>query len=838
MTHPRAFLNTAVTVMATLLCLGCAGGASRGPGTEPVMPDHDGAQATVLRNTSGVPIGVRVRWGAVDNVAGYHLYRSSSSIPDTARGDSAFWVTIGGDTHIPQSAGVNVLADDLFTVNIGETWFYRVTSINSQGEESLLSEESSLTISPFLVTELQTLRARPGELIRISGSNFGLYDSATDKVRVQGVEWVTGVGFQPIMIECSIFDWEVNQIQARIPTGATIGQVEVSIAGDAQLTPETFENSAPYVTSMLPITGDTLTQVEIQGGNFGASFSPDNVVVFATQDELDPSRYVSWSDNQILFLPPTYRNFQEHELQVKVFDTSVGAYLSSNTGFFDLQNAPPVTYLRANPNAGGAPLDVVLTPGQLNGPVIEFSFDPNAFPLTEYRYDFEDDGTVDLLMFDNSNVTHQYASRGTFVCRLTCVDLDGATSSATVTVTPGNNAPTAQVGAIPPAGTVPFQVAFDASGSTDIDGTIAKYEWDFDGDGTFEFDSGAANKANHYYNFQGSYSAAVRVTDNDGASATAVATVTANAPSGHHILVIRNDGGGYSGNYNALITDLSDIPANYDTIGYHSTVADSVLGGGYELAIWYRGGPGSGADLGLEVEPDVRVWTTQEIDNYLQIMQDGNGVLLFSQNHGKVSEMDAAIPNGWTDITGYGFTLVANGIPDAEKRHPWAAGLATNLGVHPNGVIPQIPTSPASVKGNITGAAVGADSGNAAERYSGADSSGARPLDLSLPTARQFCALGYNSNLLPPACRSAGFRAGFFLSPNFFGTDCALLSWGNVNAPDQNIGDGPAYSHTLGPGKLYIVGYSWGEMSVATPLGTTNAQVLQNMIAWFGTGLM
>jgi hypothetical protein len=237
------------------------------------------------------------------------------------------------------------------------------------------------------------------------------------------------------------------------------------------------------------------------------------------------------------------------------------------------------------------------------------------------------------------------------------------------------------------------------------------------------------------------------------------------------------------------------------------------------------------------VDPDVRVWTAEEIDNYLQIMQDGNGVLLFSQNIGKTPEMDAAIPNGWGG-SGYDFGLAAPAIPDNEQRHPWAAGLALNLGVQPGGVTSAIPTAPASVLGNITGGAAGLGSDGGAERFRGAGSSGIVPSNISLPAARQFSAVGYNPNLLPPEAISSGFRAGMYLLPQFFNTDCALLSWGNVSAPDENIGDGPAYSHTLGPGRLYIVGYSWGEMSVASPAGMARSAVLQNIVAWFGPGLL
>src|SRR4051794_10889245 len=41
-------------------------------------------------------------------------------------------------------------------------------------------------------------------------------------------------------------------------------------------------------------------------------------------------------------------------------------------------------------------------------------------------------------------------------------------------------------------------VAFDASGTTD-DGTIAKYEWDLDGNGTFETDTGTTSSTSKTY---------------------------------------------------------------------------------------------------------------------------------------------------------------------------------------------------------------------------------------------------------------------------------------------------------------------------------------------------
>ena len=74
--------------------------------------------------------------------------------------------------------------------------------------------------------------------------------------------------------------------------------------------------------------------------------------------------------------------------------------------------------------------------------------------------------------------------------------------------------------------TVTFlDASFDAAGSTDTDGTIASYDWDF-GDGT----TGTGVEPAHSYRDAGSYEVQLTVTDDSGASSRVVATVTVTAP--------------------------------------------------------------------------------------------------------------------------------------------------------------------------------------------------------------------------------------------------------------------------------------------------------------------
>jgi len=65
---------------------------------------------------------------------------------------------------------------------------------------------------------------------------------------------------------------------------------------------------------------------------------------------------------------------------------------------------------------------------------------------------------------------------------------------------------------------------FSAAGSSDPDGTIASYQWDF-GDGN----TGSGVSVSHIYGFLGVYTATLTVTDNLGATGTdtALATIVA-----------------------------------------------------------------------------------------------------------------------------------------------------------------------------------------------------------------------------------------------------------------------------------------------------------------------
>lgn len=68
--------------------------------------------------------------------------------------------------------------------------------------------------------------------------------------------------------------------------------------------------------------------------------------------------------------------------------------------------------------------------------------------------------------------------------------------------------------------------SFDGSGSTDSDGTIASYAWNF-GDGT----TGSGVTVSHTYAAGGTYTVSLTVTDDDGATGSSSQNVTVSSPS-------------------------------------------------------------------------------------------------------------------------------------------------------------------------------------------------------------------------------------------------------------------------------------------------------------------
>jgi PKD repeat protein len=164
------------------------------------------------------------------------------------------------------------------------------------------------------------------------------------------------------------------------------------------------------------------------------------------------------------------------------------------------------------------------------------SSDPDG-SIASYAWNFGDGATG-----TGATASHTYAAAGSFTVTLTVTDNQGAQGSITAPVTisaggGGSDQPPVARLAASYNGTAGTPVAFDAGSSSDPDGTIAAYDWNF-GDGA----TGTGVTASHTYAAAGSFTVTLTVTDNQGVqnAATAPVTISAGGAGGSGSLVWTN----------------------------------------------------------------------------------------------------------------------------------------------------------------------------------------------------------------------------------------------------------------------------------------------------------
>jgi len=175
-------------------------------------------------------------------------------------------------------------------------------------------------------------------------------------------------------------------------------------------------------------------------------------------------------------------------------------------------NEAPVAALAASPVSGAAPLEVVL---DASG-----SSDADG-TVAAYRWDFDGDGQVDLAG-SSAAATYTYEA-GTWHAAVVVVDDDGQ-FSAPATVEVRASDPPSAVAVVPRHAKAETVVTFDGSGSTDPNDDIVAWEWDLDGDGTFET-SGAVVTKTFPNGLPMNYPWAFRVTDAAGVAEVTGGTI-------------------------------------------------------------------------------------------------------------------------------------------------------------------------------------------------------------------------------------------------------------------------------------------------------------------------
>ncbi len=198
-----------------------------------------------------------------------------------------------------------------------------------------------------------------------------------------------------------------------------------------------------------------------------------------------------------------------HSYQVRIkdpFNNSLMSPVSNTVTVIGGANQPPVASFTSS---------TANLVASFNG---SGSSDPDG-TISSYAWNFGDNTTG-----TGATQQHTYAAAGTYSVTLTVTDNAGATNAVTkpVTVTAANQPPVASF----TSSTANLVASFNGSGSSDPDGTISAYAWNF-GDNT----TGTGATPQHTYAAAGTYSVTLTVTDNAGATNAVTKPVTVSAPA-------------------------------------------------------------------------------------------------------------------------------------------------------------------------------------------------------------------------------------------------------------------------------------------------------------------
>jgi serine protease len=212
---------------------------------------------------------------------------------------------------------------------------------------------------------------------------------------------------------------------------------------------------------------------------------------------------------------------------------------------------------------------------------------------------------------------------------------DSSSSDSVEAGTPVDSAPQAQFSVSTDIGSFPLSVQFDASASTDTNGTIVQYAWQF-GDGT----TGNGSSVQHTYNEAGSYTVVLTVTDNSNLSAT------------HSRVIEVKPQYTLSGTVNAAdhvvsdsdVNDTNSIPVSNNSFALAQSVATPITVSGY-VNIARAGEQG-------------RSWQQGDTNDIYQVsLTEGMTIVLFMAEDPATADLNLYLYDQQTNLVDASLTL-------------------------------------------------------------------------------------------------------------------------------------------------------------------------------------
>ncbi|KSU67675.1 PKD domain-containing protein [Arthrobacter sp. NIO-1057] len=276
-------------------------------------------------------------------------------------------------------------------------------------------------------------------------------------------------------------------------------------------------------------SGGTKTVTLTVTDNEGATGTASGEVTVQDPAELEPTAAFSWEADELSIavdasasLPPAAGG----EITGYLWDFGDGTQGTGVTASHNYVSAGTYSLtLTVQAGERESTISQVATVALAQGPQAQFSTSVHGLalgvdasdstagdaPITSYEWDFGD-GQSAL----GQTAQHRYAEDGRYTITLTVRDDNGMEAHTETEVDVQNSAPVAAF-SLEVNG---LEVQVDATASSDADGQIASYSWDF-GDGK----TASGKNASHEYAEPGDYPIKLVVTDEDGRSAELVQQV-------------------------------------------------------------------------------------------------------------------------------------------------------------------------------------------------------------------------------------------------------------------------------------------------------------------------
>lgn len=410
--------------------------------------------------------------------------------------------TAGNPTHTYSAAGVYTVR---LQVKEASVWSELETKLNY----IVVSPETPANQPPTAIINGPT-KGLVGELLTFNGSSSSDPDGL-----ISSYAWNFGDGTTANRVNVSHSYSQVGSYKITLTVTDDDGLSDTSIY--TLLIGEPNPDQGPVAV----INGPTSALVgETVIFDSGSSYDPDGTIVSYAWDFGDADLLKSAESGESA-MAHVYNTPGTYQVTLTVTDNSG----LSNTA------KHPIRILQ-EPEANQPPVAVINGPANaLEGEVVIFdsggSHDPDGM-IVSYAWDFGDSDLSKSAASGESTMAHIYNTPGTYQVTLTVIDNNGLNNMATHTIAVEavipNQPPVAVING-PTKGLVKEVLTFDGSSSSDPEGMLLSYAWDF-GDGA----TTNGVKVSHSYSTAGNYNVILTVADAEGLKDTATYTIFIEEP--------------------------------------------------------------------------------------------------------------------------------------------------------------------------------------------------------------------------------------------------------------------------------------------------------------------